>query len=154
MNRKIGLADFCKTGIACAIAYSIPLLFFFKQEQSTDSWILYLGNFAFTFVLLIATFIINKKLHDETSVMKMLATGASLSVAGILFTIPFMGVLLLLFGQHIVLHNPVSDSPSGLFFMLLMNVVIVDIFMGCFAVLLAALVTMQYPKNKKGEEVT
>jgi uncharacterized membrane protein YhaH (DUF805 family) len=154
MNKDVTFPDYYKTGIACAIAYCIPLLFFLKNEQLTGTWILYIGNLAFTIILLISAAIINKRLHDETSIMQMLSAGTRLAIAGIVCTIPVMVALFFLFGHQFVRTGPANETFPGLFLLLLTNVVIVDIFVGCFGILFAALISKQYPKNKKGEDIT
>ncbi len=142
------------TGILAAIAYCTALLFFFNNELATNSWVLYLGNFAFTAVVVIAATIINKKLHDETSIVKMVTIGTKLTVSSILITIPFAVALFYLFGNHIIVSNTANNTATGTLFMVVMNLIIVNIFMGSFAVLLAALIYNQYPKNSKGQDIT
>ena len=142
------------TGILAAIAYCTALLFFFNNELATNSWVLYLGNFAFTAVVVIAATIINKKLHDETSIVKMVTIGTKLTVSSIVITIPFAVALFYLFGNHILISNTANNTAIGTLFMVVMNLIIVNIFMGSFAVLLAALIYNQYPQNSKGQDIT
>ena len=142
------------TGILAAIAYCTALLIFFSNEIATNSWILYLGNFAFTAVVVIAATLINKRLHDETSIAKMMTVGLKLNFASIILTIPFVIALFYLFGNHIMPSSTANNTSSATLLMLIMNLVIVNIFMGSFAVLLSALIFNQYSKNSNGQDIT
>ena len=141
-------------GILAALVYCTALLFFFNNEIATNSWLLYLGNFAFATVVVIATTIINKRLHDETSIVKMLTIGLKLNAASIAITIPFMVVFFYLFGNHSIPSSTVNNTSSATLLMLFMNLIIVNMFIGSFAVLLSALIYNQYSKNSKGQDIT
>ncbi len=148
------ITNYLLTGILAAIAYCSGLLIFFSNEIATNSWILYLGNFAFTAVIVIAATIINKRLHDETSISKMMTIGLKLNFASIIITIPFMVALFYLFGNHIMPSSTSNNTSSTTLLMLFMNLVFVNIFMGSFAVLLSALIFNQYLKNSNGQDIT
>lgn len=142
------------TGILAAIAYCTALLFFFNNELATNTWVIYMGNFAFTAVVVIAATIINKGLHDETSITKMVTVGVKLTIASVAITIPFMVALFYLFGNHIIPSSTSNNTPSATLLMLFMNLIIVNIFMSSFAIFLAALIYNQYTKNSKGQDIT
>jgi MFS family permease len=154
MKQHITFFNYVKSGIACAIAYCIPLLFFFKNEQSKELWILYLSNIAFMIVLLGFAAMANNKLNDKKSIMQMFFAGLRLALAGIIITIPFVIILFILFGHNIAAKTPSNDNFIGIFQILLLNVVMVNFFVSCFAVLLAAVISEQFPKNSRGEEIT
>ena len=88
MNQNITIIEYFRTAIVCTIAYCIPILFFFRTQTLADSWILYIGNIAFIIVLSIATYLIHKRLHDQTKMGKMIAVGMKLTIFSSLFAIP------------------------------------------------------------------
>ncbi len=146
--------NYLTTGIVAAIAYCTALLFFFNNEIATNSWVLYLGNFAFTTVVVIAATIINKQLHDEMSITKMVTVGIKLSFASIAIAIPFMVALFYLLGNHMIPSSTANNTALATLLMLFMNIVIVNLIMSSLAIFLAALIYIKYKKNSVGQDIT
>lgn len=154
MNNRITLTDYLVTGLIATIAYCIPLAYFFKNELVTNSWVLYIANLIFTIVVVIATTYINKRIHDETSIVKMVFIGVKITMTSVLIAIPFVIALYYLLGNHHITSSTTYNSLNLTLPMLLINLVIVNIFLGSFAVLIAALIFNKYPKNSKGRDIT
>ena len=154
MNNRITFADYIITALLATIAYCIPLAYFFKNELVTNSWVLYIANSLFTITVVIATTVVNIRIHDETSIIKMISTGVKITTASIIIAIPFAIILFYLLGNHVIPSNTTGNSLSITLPMLLINLVVVNIFLGTFAALIAALVFNKYPKNNKGKDIT
>lgn len=152
MNDDVTISEYIKTGVACAIAYCIPGLFFFRTHTLVDSWILYIGNILFIIALSIATFIIHKRLHDETKMGKMIAIGMKLTIVSALFNSPLILAMYYWFRYN---TNVVSiNNKYGMLYELMLSAVVVNILLGFIAVILVAIIYNQIPKNVKGEDVT
>ena len=154
MNNRITFSDYVTTALLATITYCIPLVYFFKNELVTNSWVLYIANSLFTITVVTATTIINIRIHDETSIIKMISTGVKITSASILIAIPFVVILFYLLGNHVITSSTTANSLSITLPMLLINLVIVNMFLGTFAALIAALVFNKYPKNSRGKDIT
>jgi hypothetical protein len=154
MNDDVTISEYIKTGIACSIAYCIPGLFFFRTNALVDSWILYIGNISFIIVLSIATFIIHKRVHDETKMGKMIAIGMKLTIVSTLFTLPIIVGLYYFFDSYKIPLNPAHINASSMLNILFLSAIVVNILIGFIAVVLVAIIYNQIPKNIKGEDVT
>jgi hypothetical protein len=154
MNEDVTISEYLKTGIACAIAYCIPGLFFFRTHTLVDSWILYIGNITFIIVLSVGTYFVHKRLHDETKMGKMIAVGMKLTIVSALFTMPFIIALYYFFSSNKIPVNPANVNASSMLNILFLSAIVVNIFIGFIAVILVAIIYNQIPKNVKGEEIT
>ncbi|MBC7722722.1 MAG: hypothetical protein H7068_11910 [Pedobacter sp.] len=154
MNNRITFSDYIITALLATIAYCIPLAYFFKNELVTNSWVLYIANLVFTIIVVTATTIINLRIHDETSIVKMISIGVKITIASIVIAIPFVVILFYMLGNNVITSITTANSLSITLPMLLINLVIVNIFLGSFAALIAALIFNKYPKNSKGQDIT
>lgn len=154
MNNRITFSDYIITALLATIAYCIPLAYFFKNELVTNSWVLYIANLVFTIIVVTATTIINLRIHDETSIVKMISIGVKITIASIVIAIPFVVILFYMLGNNVIPSSTTANSLSITLPMLLINLVIVNIFLGSFAALIAALIFNKYPKNSKGQDIT
>ncbi len=74
---------YIKYSILCTLAYCVPVYFFFKHEEFSKLWLLYLGNMCFGCLLLISGVFVNKKLHNSASVKSMIMPGLKVIAASI-----------------------------------------------------------------------
>jgi len=141
-----------KYSIVCAIAYTIPVYFFFKHERFSELWLLYLGNCCFGVLLLVAGIFVNKKLHSEASLRSLIIPGIKVIGGGILLICILVGILGLVFKNNIVQQAPAAYD--GLVFGLATNAIIVNFLLGMFTVLIGAVTIKTNQRNEKGEEIT
>ncbi len=154
MNQNITIIEYFRTAIVCTIAYCIPILFFFRTQTLADSWILYIGNIAFIIVLSIATYLIHKRLHDQTKMGKMIAVGMKLTIFSSLFAIPVITALYYTFGYNKIVNNHDASTMHSILYILFLSKIVVNILIGFIVVILVAIIYNQIPKNIKGEEIT
>lgn len=154
MNEDVTISEYIQTAIVSTIAYCIPAIFFFRTHALVDSWILYIGNITFIIVLSVATFLVHKRLHDQTKMGKMIAVGMKLTIVSALFTMPVIVALYYFFGSYKIPVNPANVNASSMLNILFLSAIVVNIFLGFIAVILVAIIYNQIPKNVKGEEIT
>ena len=141
-----------KYSIVCALAYTIPVYFFFRHEKFSELWLLYLGNCCFGVLLLLSGIFVNKKLHSEASLRSLIIPGLKVIAGSIFLICILMAALALVFKNNIMQQAP--TNYNGLFFSLAVNAVIVNFLLGTLAVFLGAISIKTNQRNEKGEEIT
>ena len=97
MQEKRLFPYYYKYSIACAIAYIIPVYFFFKHETFSELWLLYVGNCCFGLLLLISGIFVNRKLHSAASLRSLIMPGIKVIAVSIILICVLLGVLALTF---------------------------------------------------------
>lgn len=143
---------YSKYTIACALAYIIPVFFFFKQQKFTELWLLYLGNSCYGCLLLVCGLFVNKKLHSAASLRALFMPGVKVVASSITLICVLLVILGLSFKSNTLQQAPANYN--GLFTSLAINAVIVNFLLGTFAVFLGAVTIKTNQRNEKGEEIT
>ncbi|HWB25233.1 MAG TPA: hypothetical protein VG738_07125 [Chitinophagaceae bacterium] len=138
--------------IACAVAYLIPVFFFFGNEKFSEFWLLYVGNSLFGLLLLISGVIVNKKLHSVASLRSLIMPGIRVIITSILMICAVLIILGLIFKNKVVQQAPANYD--GLFLGFAMNAVIVNFLLGTFTVVMGAVTIKTNQRDEKGEEIT
>lgn len=141
-----------KYSIICAIAYTVPVFFFFKHERFSELWLLYLGNCCFGVLLLVSGIFVNKKLHSEASLRSLIIPGLKVIAGAILLICILVGALGLFYKNTIVQQTPANYN--GLVFALATNAIVVNFLLGMFGVVIGAVTIKANQRNAKGEEIT
>lgn len=152
MQERRLLPYYFKYSIACAIAYIIPVYFFFKHETFSELWLLYVGNCCFGLLLLISGIFVNKKLHSAASLRSLIIPGIKVIAASIILICVLLGVLAFTFKNHVMQQAP--TNYNGLFFSIAVNAAIVNFLLGSLTVFLGAISIKTNQRNEKGEEIT
>ena len=143
---------YSKYTIVCALAYIIPVFFFFKQEKFAALWLLYLGNSCYGCLLLVCGLFVNKKLHSAASLRALIMPGLKVVVSSITLICVLLAILALSFKTTVIQQAP--TNYNGLFISLSINAVIVNFLLGTLAVFLGAITIKTNQRNEKGEEIT
>lgn len=131
-------------GLIAAIAYCIPAFVFIKKAIYTESWILYVGNFLFMFVIGCFLFYISGIKVDNSSPLFLITAGEKTVIIGIIAA-ALLSFILLLIMVHGLLGtgvpgkvmadkpaNTITDRTNGLDFMLIANSLIGNFATGSF----------------------
>ncbi len=151
MFKKEYIASYLIFGLVSAIAFCIPVIFYLRTPEFKDTWLLFLGNALFLFVIAVYILLINKKNNENASTQNMTAAGHIVSVVGVVISSIICFILLMLFVPDLfsagTSDTVMEDSPAtisggrtdGLVFMLFMNAII-----GNFAAGSIASITIPY----------
>jgi hypothetical protein len=143
---------YSKYTIICALAYIIPVFFFFKQEKFSELWLLYLGNSCYGCLLLLCGLFVNKKLHSAASLRSLIMPGLKVIASSITVICVLLAILALSFKSNHLQQAP--TNYNGMFVSLALNAVIVNFLLGTLAVFLGAISIKTNQRNEKGEEIT
>src|SRR5262245_43363760 len=124
-------------GILGTIAYCIPVfIFFFGPVKFSGLWLLYLGNFIFSTLMIFFIILFNKKMDNEASVLSMILAGIKITAITILISCVAVGLLLIIDQHKHLIQVPANadvDKTGGLRPMLLMSASFINFFMGLFS---------------------
>ncbi len=149
-------------GVLAAIAYSITGYIFIQKAIYTESWVLYVGNFLFMFVIGCFLFYLSGKKDNNLSTLSLIAAGEKTVIIGIIVAGLLSFILLLimvhgLFGTGIpgkVMTdkpaNTITDRTNGLDFMLITNSLIGNFVTGSFVSLILSASLKRNQKTEKG----
>lgn len=136
-----------KYGILQALLFCIPIIFFIKDEQFSQAWLLYLGNALFLACIFILVLIRAKAGGKKISPLN---AGLSATFAGIIFSFILTIICILIFAPGLfnigtanqTLHDTPAALPSnndhGVLLMLLADIVIGNVVAGSFASVMAS----------------
>jgi len=143
---------YSKYTLVCALAYIIPVFFFFKQEKFSELWLLYLGNSCYGCLLLVCGLFVNRKLHSAASLRALIMPGLKVVASSI--TLICVLLVILAASLKIAAIQQAPTNNNGLFVSLALNAVIVNFLLGGLAVFLGAITIKTNQRNEKGEEIT
>jgi hypothetical protein len=152
MEEKFFFSYYYRYSILCAVAYCVPVLFFFKNERFSEMWLLYLGNICFGILLLISGIFVNNKLHQSASLKAMITSGLKVIASSIILMCIITAILAFIFRHNILLQAPVNYN--GLYYTLPVNVIVVNFLLGTLCVSIGAFSIKTNQRNEKGEEIT
>ena len=139
MKEKYLFSYYIKYSIVCAVAYCIPVFFFFRTDTFSGAWLLYLGNTFYITLLLISGLFVNKKLNDYASLRSMIMAGVKVIVSSILIICVITTIMLLAYNRNSTV--PLApDKTDSLIYMLLMDAVFVNFIIGMMGVCIGAVV--------------
>jgi hypothetical protein len=137
-------------GIAGAILYSIPVILFTAHTNFDDQWLLYVGNFLLLGLTFLTVIQFNKKLSGTATIGSMINTGIKVTFISIAISCMVLIVLVFLDKYKVLEHAPgeVSNGKkNGLWFTLFADAILVNIFVGAFAAVIAAVSSKNYRKE-------
>lgn len=144
MNSSSHIFSLIKYGIIPAVAYSIPVLFFLRDDTFSMTWLLYLGNALFLACIFITAIINNKITGPGAAIAR---NGFMITIVAVIISVIIIGIMLVFFlgGTHINAVSPATRLPAAagrktigsLVFMLLADVLLGNFIAGIFAALFA-----------------
>ena len=152
MQEKFLFSYYYRYSIICAIAYCVPVFFFFKNEKFSEFWLLYLGNMCFGCLLLISGIFVNKTLHSSASLRSLIVPGIKVIVSSIIIIVLIVAILAVIFRKTVMQQAP--TNYNGMYYEMALNVIIVNFLLGVIAVFLGAVAIKTNQRNEKGEEIT
>jgi hypothetical protein len=157
MFKRIHWKSYVPFGGIAAMAYCIPVIFFLRDANYTESWLLFVGNFLFLFPVMLSLFQFNKQRKQNASSVSMLAAGHITTITGILISCVLCFVLLLLFvpglfqpgiPEKVLTHSPantIHGKTNGLGFMIFADGIFGNMSTGSF-------ITIIYSFSLKGDQ--
>ena len=145
MNRS-SFIKHSKYGILPAALFCVPIIFFIRDEQFSQAWLLYLGNALFLTCIFI--FVLTRPKTGGEKISPLNA-GFSATFAGIMFSIILTIICILIFapglfdiGANQVLRDTppslTSNYDHGVLLMLLADIVVGNVVAGSFASVMAS----------------
>ena len=137
-------------GICGAILYSVPLIFFIVHTNFSDQWLLYIGNFLLLGLTFFAVIQFNKKLFGNATLGSMINTGIKITFISIAILCIVLLVLAFADNHKVLQHAPdevYNGKKNGLWFTLFADAILVNIFVGAFASVIAAVSTKNFRKE-------
>lgn len=148
MFKRIHWRQYFPFAFIAATAYCIPVIFFLRDANYTQSWLLFLGNLLFLFCIVSFLFYFNKKRHEQASSVTMVAAGHITTLLGIA-TALITCIILLIAGIPGLLHtgpagkvlinapsNTIQGKTNGLVFEVIADVLVGNFSAGSFASIL------------------
>ncbi len=137
-------------GIAGAILYSIPVILFIAHTNFYDQWLLYVGNFLLLGLTFLTVLQFNKKLSGNATISSMINTGLKVTFISVAISCIVLLVLVFLDKNKVLQHVPgesYNGNKNGLWFNLFADAVLVNIFVGAFATVIAAVSSKNYRRE-------
>jgi predicted acyltransferase len=149
-------------GLMAAIAYSIAAFVFIQKAVYTESWILYVGNFAFMTVIACFLFYVSRLKDNNSTTLSLIGAGEKTVIIGMAAAalLSFILLLILVHGllgtgtpSKVITDKPantVTDRTNGLDFMLIMNSLIGNFVTGSFVSIMLPASLKRNQKTEKG----
>ena len=144
MFKKVNIYRTIVSAVVAALAFSIPVYFFIRDNEYADSWLLYLGSFMFMVVIWIHTIRENKVRRENESTVALAFLSHVATVAGVLLSVLSSFILLsllvpgylgagnadqLLTGEPV---NTIKDKTDGLSFEVFFAATVINFSVGSF----------------------
>jgi hypothetical protein len=144
MFRKINVYRTISSGFIAALAFSIPVYFFIRDDKYSDSWLLYAGSFLFMIVIGVHTIRVNNRRRENESTLALAFLSHVTTITGILISVLFSFILLfllvpgyldagnadrLLKGEPV---NTIKDKTDGLSFEVFFAATVINFSVGSF----------------------
>ena len=151
---KSTIAYLSRFAIISSVLYSIPVIFFLKDQRYSDTWLLYLGSAIFLMCIFIFGIVYGGKTTNQTSKKY---NGFTVTTLGVIFSCILILLLTLIFAPGVFNIGPAPDvmkqTPAaiaknnghGLLFMMLADAIIINFCAGTFA----AVMTRSKNEEKK-----
>ncbi len=151
---KSSIAYLSRFAIISSVLYSIPVIFFLKDQRYSDTWLLYLGSAIFLMCIFIFGIVYGGKTTNQTSKKY---NGFTVTTLGVIFSCILILLLTLIFAPGVFNIGPAPDvmkqTPAaiaknnghGLLFMMLADAIIINFCAGTFA----AVMTRSKNEEKK-----
>lgn len=151
---RYSIAYLSRFGIISSVLYSIPVIFFLKDQRYTDTWLLYLGSAIFLMSTFIFGIVYGGKTTNQNSKKY---NGFIVTTLGVIFSCILVLLLTLIFAPGIFdigsAHDELMQTPAaisknnghGLLFMMLADAIIINFCAGTFA----AVMTRSKNEEKK-----
>jgi len=137
-------------GVSGAILYSIPIVLFIVHTNFSDQWLLYVGNFLLLGLTFLAVIQFNKKFFGNATLGAMINTGIKITFISIAISCTVLLILAIADNHKVLQHVPgevYNGKKNGLWFTLFADAILVNIFVGAFASVIAAVSTKNYRKE-------
>ncbi|HEY6978420.1 MAG TPA: hypothetical protein VH396_19110, partial [Chitinophagaceae bacterium] len=149
---KLSFSDYYKYSIACAVAYCIPVFFFFRNEKFGSIWLLYFGSALFAFAVLISDVLVSRKLKNISRFSAMIKAGGKIIISSIIMVCLIVAFLAFAFRNHILMQKPANFN--SIYLLLPLSAILINLMAAAFCVHVGAFSMYKYPKNEKGEDIT
>jgi flagellar basal body-associated protein FliL len=142
---------------AASVAYCIPVVFFIRDASYTQTWLLYIGNFLFLFIIAAFLFSFNRKRKQNAGTVAMVTAGHIVTVMGIILAVLLSTILMMLlipgFFDAGMADKVMDDAPAnnikgktnGLVFEIIVDAIVGNVSAGSFASIL-------FPFALKGDQ--
>jgi hypothetical protein len=157
MFKQINWKRYFPFALVAAVIYCIPVFFFIRDASYTQSWLLFLGNILFLFVIATFLFSFNRRRHENAGSVTMLAAGHIVTIMGIVISVLLCTLLMILLipGLFTTGHaakvladapdNTVKGNTGGLVFEIIADAIVGNMSTGSFA-------SIMFPFALKGDQ--
>lgn len=165
MNKNPLLKLYFLFGLTAAIVYSVAAFVFIQKAVYTESWVLYVGNFAFMVVIACFLFYVSNLKENNSGTLSLIVSGEKTVLIGMVAS-ALLSFILLVILVHGLLGtgtpgkviadkpaNTITDRTNGLDFMLLMNSLIGNFVTGSFVTVMLPASLKRDQKTEKGTRV-
>jgi Na+/proline symporter len=144
MNKPFEPKPYLFYGLLGAVVYSVPVAIFLSSPEYSQTWLLYLGNLLFLFVIVTFMFRFNRKRSENASTLAMLTAGHITTVMGIVAAVILAFLLLVILVPGYLSSgttdkvltgepaNTVYDKTRGMSFMVFATAIIGNLSAGSF----------------------
>jgi hypothetical protein len=151
------------SAIGSAILSSIPMMYFVNSGRYQDTWLLFLGDAIFLFLMIGVTVYINRTKDDNATTGSMIIAGhwitlmATIAVCLITFIVVWINIPDLFGGGgtgRTLTREPsnmVEDSTDGLLFILFAHAILATFSAGSFATLITAYTIKKDQRKDRAE---
>lgn len=142
MPTKSNIIYLSRFGIAAAILYTIPLIFFLKDKRFSDTWLLYLASALFMMCIFVFGILYAGKNHADSSQMY---NGFIVAILGVIFSCILILLLTLLLTPDVFGIGSANDTlkqtppamsktgTHGILFEMLADALIINFCAGIFS---------------------
>jgi len=159
MFKKIHWRWYLPHAIVAATVYCIPVTIFLVNASYTQSWLLFLGNLLFLFVIVFFLFSFNKKRKDNAGSVTMLAAGIITTAIGTVVALVLCLLLMMLLipgffrpgiADKVMTNAPaniITGKTNGLVFEVVASAIVGNVSAGSF-------VSVLFPFALKGDQTS
>jgi hypothetical protein len=152
-------------GLIAAMFYSAAAFVFIQKAVYTESWVLYVGNFAFMVVIACFLFYVSNLKDNNSSTLSLIVSGEKTVLVGMVAAalLSFILLVILVHGLlgtgtpgKVITEKPantITDRTNGLDFMLIMNALIGNFVTGSFVSVMLPASLKRNQKTEKGTHI-
>ena len=150
LNQRNIKSFYIEFSLLATLGFCVPMFLFIYHPKFSSAWVLYIGNFILLGIIFISVILYNQKNMGDASLGSIIMSGIKITFLSIACSCIILTIILLL-DPHAALTqapaNTVGNTQSGsLRSMLFLDATIVNIFVGAFASLIAAVTVKRYQK--------
>ena len=159
--KKRNISFYLSYAIIAAILYAIPTLFFIRDTQYSQAWLLYLGNAFFLAAMVVAVIALNKRYGGNATTRSLIVGGHVITIIGVVIACIIALILLMIYEPElfqsrntgVVLEGKPANS-GNLFFIIIISALVVNFAAGSFASFMFPYTVKRNQTTERGKNVS